>query len=311
MKQGDSSFWKGLAVAFGDGLAFGVGVKIAQSSAARKRSESAAELPAPPVPSSVAAPAPPPAPAAPAEPIDLQVLSKVLAAIDARLVQTETKVAADLKEVDSRQTEFNSQSQEVLEEIHESMMNRVSAVEKSAQTVESRLAGVIASAVEARLQQYVDARAQAIEERLRQDIHTAGDRTAKLLVETIDARLLGRIELLEGEVREQAATIQSLRQAADGSQKKLHEALEGIGRACQTAIEELDKKPESEESGPGPQIPPAAGESGASEPEDRRFDSLKLVNPVRTERKLPIPLVSSIAIVLAAAAALGSQAIGF
>jgi hypothetical protein len=192
------------------------------------------------------------------------------------------------------------------------MMNRVSAVEKSAQTVESRLAGVISSAVEARLQQYVDARAQAIEERLRQDIHAAGDRTAKLLVETIDARLLGRIESLEGEVRGQAATIQSLRHAADGSQKKLHEALEGIGRACQTAMDELDKKPEkSEESGSGPQTPAAAGDSEASETEDRRFDSLKLVNPARTERKLPIPLVSSIAIVLAAAAALGSQAIGF
>ena len=73
MKQGESSLWKNLAVAFGDGLAFGVGVKIAQSSA-RRRVESAP-------PQAV----PEPQPAAPAEPIDLQVLSKFLAAIDARL----------------------------------------------------------------------------------------------------------------------------------------------------------------------------------------------------------------------------------
>src|SRR5690349_11793081 len=40
--QGEGSIWKSLAVAFGDGLAFGVGVKMAQS-AARKR---AGEIPA-------------------------------------------------------------------------------------------------------------------------------------------------------------------------------------------------------------------------------------------------------------------------
>ena len=260
-QQGDSSIWKSLAVAFGDGLAFGVGVKIAQNSSRRQAVSAAAELPAAPAV---------PIRAEPAEPIDLQLLSKVLAAMDARLVQSEAQIAADLKAVDARQGE-----------------------------VETRLAGVIEAAVESRIQQYVDGRVREIEARLLQDITAAGDRTAKLLVETIDARLLGRIELLEGEVRR-------LRAAADGSQKKLQEALEGIGRACRTAIGEAEKKPEpAGESGPTSAV---TEESVDAEADDRRFDSLQVINPARAERKVPIPLVSSIAIFLLGVAALGSQA---
>jgi hypothetical protein len=295
--QGESSLLKSLAVAFGDGLAFGVGVKIAQTSA-RKR----------------AAAVEPPLPAErnePAEPLDLQVLSKVLAAIDARLAQSEQQIAVDLKAVEARQVQQSSQSQAALEEIHCSMMERVAAVEHSAQTVEQRLAAAIQMAAEVRLREYIDERVRAVETRLHDDITAAGDRTAKLLVETIDTRLLGRIELLEGEVRRQAETIRTLRDTADGSQKKLHEVLEGIGRACQEAIGELEKKQEgSGEGGSGPAAP-AAEETSPADADDRRYDSLKLVNPPRAERKLPIPLVSSIAILLLGVAALGSHAIGF
>jgi hypothetical protein len=293
--DGDSSFLKSLAVAFGDGVAFGVGVKIAQTSS-RKRQAGAIEAPVH---------------TEPAEPLDLQVLSKVLAAIDARLTQSEQQIAADLKTVEGRQVQQSSQAQAALEEIHCSMMERVSAVERSAQTVESRLAAAIEAMVEERLRGYVDARVQAVEQRLHQDITAAGDRTAKLLVETIDSRLLGRIELLEAEVRRQAETIHTLRESSDGSQKKLHEVLEGIGRACQEAMVELEKKPPASEDGGS--VPPssAAPEGTTADADDRRYDSLKLVNPPRAERKLPIPLVGSIAILLLGIAALGTHAIGF
>src|SRR5205085_781631 len=160
MHEGESSILKSLAVAFGDGLAFGVGVKIAQG--ARKRTPDATAEPA--VPAAV------PIRAESAEPIDLQVLSKVLAAIDTRLSKSEAQLAADLKGFDARQTQQNSRSQAALEEIHASMMDRVSAVERSAQTVEARLAEAIRSAVESRIQQYVDAQVRKIEERLHHDI---------------------------------------------------------------------------------------------------------------------------------------------
>jgi hypothetical protein len=315
--QGDSSILKSLAVAFGDGLAFGVGVKIAQVSS-RKRAEAApAELAAAPVAAPVAPAAPAAMVEAPAESLDLQLLSKVLASIDAKLVQhmgkveqrlaqSETQMGADLKALDNKQAQQSSNSQAALEEIHATLTERVKTAEREAQSVESRVAGFIESAVESRVQ----ARVQVIEERLHQDIVEAGDRTAKLLVQTIETKMLARIEELEGELRSQADTIRSLRAEADGSRQKLHETLEGIGRVCQEAVRELETQPET--AGPGGSEPSSgAGTADApaeADTEDRRFDSLKLVNyQVRSERKLPIPLVSSIAVFLLGMAALGSS----
>src|SRR5690349_14573091 len=151
--EGDSSILKSLAVAFGDGLAFGVGVKLAQS-AARKRAENP--------PTELAATAP--AAAAPAESLDLQMLSQVFASIDAKLAQQTSNV-------ERRLAESNSRSQTALEEIHAAMSARMEAVEREA-------AGRIEAALETRLQAYVDARVQAVEQRLHRDITEAGDRTA-------------------------------------------------------------------------------------------------------------------------------------
>lgn len=301
--QGDSSFLKSLAVAFGDGLAFGVGVKIAQSSARKRAEQTPAELPPAP-----AVPAAPPAPAQAPESLDFQILSKVIASIDAklaqqmgkveqRLAQSEEKMGQDLKALDHRQAQQSSNQQAALEEIHATLTDRVALAERAAQSVESRVAGFIEAAVE----KAVESRMQTLEQRLHHDITEAGDRTAKLLVNTIETKMLTRIETLEGELRGQAETIRALRAEADGSRQKLHETLEGIGRVCQEAVKEMDKQPET----------PAGGGSdpAPAETEDRRFDSLKLVNyEARSERKLPIPLVSSIAVFLLGMAALGSSA---
>src|SRR5438876_1117431 len=103
--EGDSSILKSLAVAFGDGLAFGVGVKIAQASARKRGENPPAELGAP-------------AAAAPAASLDLQMLSQVFASIDAKLAQQSSNV-------ERRLAETNSTSQEALEEIHAKMYGLV------------------------------------------------------------------------------------------------------------------------------------------------------------------------------------------
>jgi hypothetical protein len=301
--EGESSLWMGLAKAFGDGLAFGVGVKIAQSSP-----RSRARLSEPAAESAVSTPV------APAEPLDLQVLSKVLAKIDAALSdhmsQVEQRLGAGEAALEARQAQQESKSQAALEDFHASLSGRIETVEQH---------------LEERLRKYVEARAEelgrAIEQRLHRDITEAGDRTAKLLVDTIETRLLTRIAALEAEVHGQAETIRSLRAASTGSQQRVHDLLENVGRACQQAAAELVKPeaPASAAGGGEGEINPSAPESAAvgdrpkdTEPasEDRRFDSLKLVNyPPRTERKIPIPLVSSLAVFLLGVAALGSTAI--
>ena len=222
--------------------------------------------------------------------------------VEQRLAQSEIQMGAELKALDNKQAQQSSRSQAALEEIHGTLTERVKTAEREAQSVESRVAGFIESAVESRV--------QVIEQRLHRDIVEAGDRTAKLLVQTIETKMLARIERLEGELRSQADVIRSLRAEADGSRQRLHETLEGIGRVCQEAVRELETQPET--AGPGGSEPSSgAGTADApmeADTEARRFDSLKLVNyPVRSERKLPIPLVSSIAVFLLGMATLGSS----
>src|ERR1039458_6942379 len=88
----DSSVWKSLAVAFGDGLAFGVGMKLSRSAASRPETDPQPEL-APAagrrerieqriarIEQTPAAP-----PQVPVAPFDRKVLEAVVNAVDKRL----------------------------------------------------------------------------------------------------------------------------------------------------------------------------------------------------------------------------------
>ena len=302
--EGDSSLWKSLAVALGDGIAFGVGMKLAQSAPSARPQRIAP-------PESAAAPAPPPAES---ESLDLQTLSKILAKIDATLAGHMTKVEERLSGAEAfqaaQQAQHNARAQSALEEIHAALSGRIEAIESEGAALEERLR----RSVETRAAQL----AGETEARLHRDISEAGDRTAKLLVDTIEMRLLGRIAVLEAEVRSQAETIRSLRSSSDGSRRKIHDLLEGFGQACREAVDELERNDPSgpaagggsstcvdtveiQDEKPAEPAPPAA---------DHRFDSLKIVNyQPRQEKRMVVPLVSSITAILLAVVALGSGAL--
>jgi hypothetical protein len=283
--QGGSSILKSLAVAFGDGLAFGVGMKIAQSSARKRADLEAERVTAATAPTPQATPAP--APAEPTESLDLQVLSKLLAAIDAKLAQQAAKL-------DKRVSESEGNSQAALEEIHAALAARVGAVEQNAESIESRVAAFIESAVENRMQTYVDSRVRAMEKQLHRDITDAGDRTAKLLVDTIEKRLLTRIAELEAEVGKQAEAMAEMRAASENTSRQMHDILHGFSQAFHSAAQQLRPSPEPaklEDGGSGPVPAPEA---------EPTLESLKLVP--RSERRLPIPLVSALAMLIGLAA---------
>ena len=74
-------------------------------------------------------------------------------------------------------------------------------------------------------------------------------------------------------------------------------------------VQAEEKQPEAPaDPGAGGSASGGGGEGEEAAPaDDRRYDSLKLVNwQARSERKLPIPLVSSIAVFLLGMAALSS-----
>jgi hypothetical protein len=108
----DSSVWKSLAAAFGDGLAFGVGMKLSQNAASHRDRIARIEQ---------GPPAPPPAAAAP---FDRKVLEAVVNAVDERLkehteqlerriAELEAKIALELKSLSKQDEAVVSAVEEV------------------------------------------------------------------------------------------------------------------------------------------------------------------------------------------------------
>jgi hypothetical protein len=100
----DSSVWKSLAVAFGDGLVFAAGMKLAQRSA----------RPAP-------AAAPLPAPAA----FDRKVLEAVVQAVDERLREHAEQVERRIAELEARMNQRDEAVASALEELRTLCRTRI------------------------------------------------------------------------------------------------------------------------------------------------------------------------------------------
>ncbi len=81
--NGDSSVWRSLAVAFGDGVAFGVGMKLARNAAARG---GRLEL------------APPP----PAPVFDRKVVEAVVSAVETRIEERAAQLERRIDELEAR-----------------------------------------------------------------------------------------------------------------------------------------------------------------------------------------------------------------
>jgi hypothetical protein len=324
MKQShsDASLLKNLAIAFGDGLAFGVGMKIAQVSSKSRSPERPALMQ--PLPERPATPAGSHLGLATGESLDAQVFQKIvsslearlaehLGTVDRRLAETEAQIALDLKGVDARDATSHEALRDEMAAGDLGNGRRVDEMEQylvnMRPALEAKIAERVSATLEARIQGYIDARIHALEGRLHVDITEAGSRTAELLVETIETRLLQRIGVLEAAVVRQAQTIESLRTRSSGSEQKLHELLAGFSQACEQAIRELEEPVDEVEArkqdppdDPGGLVPAEDGvearaaDNGIPDGSDRRFDSLKLVNGQPSEeRRWPIPLVSTVA----------------
>jgi len=146
----DSSIWRSLAVAFGDGVAFGVGVKLAQG--ANRPADSAPAPAAAPVLNAVTGrleqieqrlfsiEKTPPLVAAPEPaPFDQKVLEAVVNALDARLkeqagqverriTELEAKLAIDLKALERQDSAIGARLQKRLEEVHGEYNEHVTAI---------------------------------------------------------------------------------------------------------------------------------------------------------------------------------------
>ncbi|HMD70829.1 MAG TPA: hypothetical protein VKF41_05765, partial [Bryobacteraceae bacterium] len=164
----DSSVWRSLAVAFGDGLAFGVGMKLTQSTAARPAGAASPEPNIAPLADRMEQierrlahveqkPAALPAAAAP---FDQKMLEAVVNALDARLhehagqveqrlAELESKIAAELKALRQQDHAIASAVENHLEELQDHFINQVEAIRQRVEEDRAAMRQEVASAVEA------------------------------------------------------------------------------------------------------------------------------------------------------------------
>jgi len=256
----DSSIWRSLAVAFGDGLAFGVGVKLSQNAVRQKG--------APPRSGSGSGSGDLPerldnveqaikrierAPAAAPAGMDQKVLEAIVNALEARLKEhagqverrladLEAKMAIELKALDQQD---HAVAQKVTADLN--------AIEGQMISLNREFGEAVARIVAEQVTSQVEARAAAMESSLEGRIAAAVDRAVEQRVaEMVNARL----EPVERQLREEAGEkdreIAELRQQLSDADANMLDLVSGIGQICRQAAERM-----------GHPAPPAA--SGGSE----------------------------------------------
>jgi uncharacterized membrane protein YccC len=265
----DSSLLRSLAIAFGDGVAFGVGVKLAQNPS-KKAAPSATSDPAPlagrvaeierrleqmeqtsaelPVSASMN--------------FDQHALNALVSTFEARLeehaghverqiAELEVRIALELKSMRHDDQSLDS----AMTRLHDQMV---------------ALHREFAEAVGAIVESQVAAQVEAGVEKLQQTVAAAVDEKMGALREQVEAK---------------AAEIATLQDRLQESDRNVLEVILGMGEMCRQVGERLSHQPKKEEPGDSsrpPEMPPSSGVPGFAQHSGRSV--------------LHIPLLSSLAI---------------
>lgn len=271
----DSSVWRSLAVAFGDGVAFGVGMKLTQSAARQPASADPAELP--PADDRLGEierrmarleQAPAALPPGPSGSFDRKVMEAVVNALDARLnelssqverrlTETEAKITLELKTLDQQDHTVASQAGSLIEEVRAKCDERLAAFRANLDAEFTALHGArqeveaaVTRVARERAAAEMDAYAAKLEPSLQEQIAAAVQAAVESRVAAAVAAQLRPIEeQLREDVRQSAALAASAARAAmEEGVVPLHAALaardaeiDGLRRqAAQTDRNTLD-----------------------------------------------------------------------
>jgi hypothetical protein len=312
----DSSVWRSLAVAFGDGLAFGVGMKLTQNPG--RQAERAVD-PARPAgrleaieqrlermerhPAS-------------AGPFDQKVLEAVVNALDARLKEQaasvekrltalEARIAVELQALhqQDRATASGAEArvEEVQTELERQAAEAAGRLEAEAGAIRGEMAGIEERAVAA-----AGARFRQLEVQLHDEIRQAAGRAASQVASAADAAVEQKLAPVRADLERATGEIARLRQGLADSDGALMDFVLSVGRICRDAAGGMKPPPPGGESLPQepaapPEAPPAppqhdpAIEGAAVAPSDLADEMLPgFAQPTRQHRPWRIPLVSSI-----------------
>ena len=288
----DSSLWRSLAVAFGDGLAFGVGMKLTQTGAAKPGAapESAPADRMSRLEQRLARLERAPGSSAPA--LDQGVLDALVAALEARLQESsahvdrrlaelEMKLAGELTALRQQDQSLASGSETRLEELDVRVKEQIQALRQKfnedrttlqtqvislhrefAAAVADIVEEQVANQVEQRVEEAVQARMAALEEHLREEIRQGSESQHREMSDlrqrvTENDRNVLDVLLTMGEVFRQAAGRLGTPGAPPAASPDVA-ALEAAQPAAETAAPPADASPE-----PPVESPPKAQEPAA------------------------------------------------
>ena len=284
----DSSVWRSLAVAFGDGLAFGVGMKLTQP---------ARSTPAPAAPAADLSPvarrleqveqrlsevertpralAPPPERRA-AQPFDQKVLEAVVNALDTRLHEhtaqverqigdLQQRVTAELKTLHDQDRSIAGGLESHLAELQEQFAGQLAAIRHSVEAerlaTEEQLAGLrreVSGALNGQLEKF--------QQQIREEVRQAVGNVAAMAASAADSAIEDRMAPLRIALEARDREVAELRARLAGSDQATLDLLYGVGEICRRAAERY-VAPQAEQP---PQEPPAA-EPPPPEPEANSF----------------------------------------
>ena len=296
----DSSVWRTLAVAFGDGLAFGVGVTLTRNAARLAATRSATP--------------------------ELRPINDRITEIEQRMERARAAGslplagaplnhrAADavLKAIDGRFTELGGQIDRRLAELEVKVKTELGALDAQdhslAAGVETRLdvlRGEIAEAVAAQ-RQSIDADMRGLRAQMTAIHKEFAETLARLVDEQIATTIATRLQAVEEELREtvreesrlsgQDQQIAELRQRVDSQDRNLLSLVMALGHSCLEAAERISP---AESPVPPPPPPAASGAGGSLTPEEIRVEPAadpELPGFARARPRQPlwrIPIVSS------------------
>ncbi len=296
----DSSVWRTLAVAFGDGLAFGVGVTLTRNAARLAAARSATP--------------------------ELRPINDRITEIEQRMERARAAGslpvagaplnhrAADavLKAIDGRFTELGGQIDRRLAELEVKVKIELGALDAQdhslAAGVETRLdvlRGEITEAVAAQ-RQSIDADMRGLRAQMTAIHKEFAETLARLVDEQIATTIATRLQAVEEELREtvreesrlsgQDQQIAELRQRVESQDRNLLSLVMALGHSCLEAAERISP---AESPVPPPPPPAASGAGGSLTPEEIRVEPAadpELPGFARARPRQPlwrIPIVSS------------------
>ena len=270
----DDSIWKNLALAFGDGIAFGVGVKISQDATARITPERS----------------------------NLHELSARLAEIETRIERARQNnalpgqfnqrvVEAVISVVDARlrdqANQFERRLSEEMAALRADFTDQLAATRKQAAeenqllrtqvtTVHREFAQSVAKLVDEQIGAAMDVRLEPVELGLRQQVENQTERVAGLAAAAADQHIAGRMQPVEN-------AVSSLTQRLEENDRNTLELVLALGQLCLQTAERLSA-PAVERIAEAPPIPPMVKPAVETAP---------LTHPNPTPQAEPEPIASA------------------